>query len=99
MAYNAPAAPATMQRIADAMGVTDAATGVYDLVADLGGPRSLGELGFAPDSIPRATELATARPYPNPRSVTPAGVAEVLRDATVGHRPSTESAQTGSTLQ
>jgi len=99
IAYNTPAAPATMQRIADALGVPDAATGVYDLVADLGGPRSLGELGFDPESIPRATELATAKPYPNPRPVTPAGVAALLRDATVGRRPSTESARTGSTLQ
>nr|WP_042197236.1 maleylacetate reductase and hydroxyquinol 1,2-dioxygenase domain-containing protein [Kibdelosporangium sp. MJ126-NF4]CEL22831.1 Alcohol dehydrogenase [Kibdelosporangium sp. MJ126-NF4]CTQ89971.1 Alcohol dehydrogenase (EC 1.1.1.1) [Kibdelosporangium sp. MJ126-NF4] len=39
-------APAAMDRIAEALGVSDAPTGVYDLVVDLGGPTSLRELGM-----------------------------------------------------
>jgi maleylacetate reductase len=87
MAYNAPAAHDVMERIAEAMGVPDAASGVYDLVARLGGPISLAELGFDAESIPRASELATAKPYPNPRPVTPTGIGELLTAATAGHRP------------
>ncbi|ALG11768.1 maleylacetate reductase and hydroxyquinol 1,2-dioxygenase domain-containing protein [Kibdelosporangium phytohabitans] len=39
-------APAAMDRVADALGVSDAPTGVYDLVVALGGPTSLRELGL-----------------------------------------------------
>ena len=91
MAYNAPAAASAMERIADAMGVPDAAAGVFDLVASLGGPLSLTELGFDTESIPRACELATAKPYPNPRPVTPSGIGGLLADATSGSRPTAKS--------
>jgi hypothetical protein len=45
MAYTAPAAPATMARIAKAMRAPDAAAGVHDLVSTFGGQTSLVELG------------------------------------------------------
>ena len=77
--------------VADAMGVPDAAAGVYDLVAGLGGPVSLAELGFDTESIPRACELATAKPYPNPRPVTLSGIGRLLADATSGSRPTAKS--------
>ena len=87
MAYNAPAAPGSMRRIARALGAADAPTAVYDLVRGLGGPTSLRELGLAEDDLARATELAIATPYPNPRAVTRDGVSSVLRDAWQGVRP------------
>jgi alcohol dehydrogenase class IV len=87
MAYNAPAAPAAMAAIADALGVMDAPAGMYDLIASLGGPVSLASLGFRPDDVEEAAAQATAQPYPNPREVTLAGVAALLRDALAGYRP------------
>ncbi|GAA4480717.1 maleylacetate reductase [Rhodococcus olei] len=87
MAYNAPAVPDVMARIADAMGVPDAPGGLYDLVAGLGGPTSLAEFGFTRADIGRAAELATATPYPNPRPVTADGIARLLTDAHDGRRP------------
>jgi alcohol dehydrogenase class IV/protocatechuate 3,4-dioxygenase beta subunit len=87
MAYNAPAAPAAMAAIADALGVVDAPAGMYDLISSLGGPVSLASLGFRPEDVDRAAALATASPYPNPREVTPDGVAALLRDAVAGRRP------------
>ncbi|RDI12374.1 alcohol dehydrogenase class IV [Rhodococcus sp. AG1013] len=87
MAYNAPAAQDVMRRIAQVMRVPDAAAGVHDLVASLGGPTSLAELGFTVDDIPKAAALATARPYPNPRSVTVDGISALLADAVAGSRP------------
>jgi alcohol dehydrogenase class IV/protocatechuate 3,4-dioxygenase beta subunit len=87
MAYNAPAAPAAMAAIADALGVVDAPAGMYDLISSLGGPVSLASLGFRPEDVDRAAALATAAPYPNPREVTPDGVAAVLGDALAGRRP------------
>jgi maleylacetate reductase len=87
MAYNAPAAPDAMRRIADALGGTDAPAGVYDLVDRLGGPTSLATLGLAEPDLPAAAALATDQPYPNPREVTEAGVLAVLTDAWRGARP------------
>lgn len=87
MAYNAPAAAGAMTRIAAALGVTDAPTGVFDLVATAGGPAPLRELGLGEDDIPRAAKLATATPYPNPRELTADGIEALLRDAWRGTRP------------
>ncbi|MEV6025367.1 maleylacetate reductase and hydroxyquinol 1,2-dioxygenase domain-containing protein [Streptomyces sp. NPDC052036] len=87
MAYNAAAAPDAMRRIAEALGVPDAPAGVHDLVASLGGPTSLRELGMAESDLTRAAELAAATPYPNPREVTAEGIAALLSDAWHGRRP------------
>ncbi|MGW7522616.1 maleylacetate reductase and hydroxyquinol 1,2-dioxygenase domain-containing protein [Streptomyces sp. NPDC054783] len=87
MAYNAHAVPGVMRRIADALGVADAPSGVYDLVASLGGPTSLRDLGMPESGLARAAELATSTPYPNPRELTTEGVAELLAGAWHGRRP------------
>ncbi|MFJ9566322.1 maleylacetate reductase and hydroxyquinol 1,2-dioxygenase domain-containing protein [Streptomyces fuscichromogenes] len=87
MAYNAAAAPDVMRRIARALDVPDAASGVYDLVASLGGPTSLRELNMPVSGLAAAAELAAATPYPNPRKVTAEGVRELLTDAWHGRRP------------
>ncbi|MEV0600459.1 maleylacetate reductase and hydroxyquinol 1,2-dioxygenase domain-containing protein [Streptomyces sp. NPDC050315] len=87
MAYNAPAAPDAMRRIARALGAADAPTAVHDLIRRLGAPTSLAELGLADADLPRAVMLATATPYPNPREVTETGIAALLADALAGRRP------------
>lgn len=68
MAYNAPAARDAMSRIAGALGVPDAPSGMFDLITSLGGPTSLRELGMAETDLPQAARLAVATPYPNPGS-------------------------------
>jgi maleylacetate reductase len=95
MAYNAPAAPAAMARVAAALSVTDAPTGVFDLVATAGGPTALRELGLPEDDIPRAAKLATATPYPNPRELTAGGIEALLRDAWRGTRPTRPAGPAG----
>jgi maleylacetate reductase len=87
MAYNALAAPAAMRRVAAALGVADAPTGVHDLIAALDGPTSLEELGLAEADLARVAEQAAAMPYPNPRTVTADGVLALLSDAWRGNRP------------
>ncbi|MER6992251.1 maleylacetate reductase and hydroxyquinol 1,2-dioxygenase domain-containing protein [Saccharopolyspora hirsuta] len=88
MAYNAPAAPEAMRRIAEALGVADAAAGVHDLVASLGGPTSLRELGMPESGIAEAADLAVAKPYPNPRELVRDDLAALLTAAWRGDRPS-----------
>ncbi len=87
MAFNAPAAPEAMRRVAGALGVRDAPTGMYDLIVSLGGPTSLREIGMAGDDVPAAAGLATSKQYPNPREVTTEDVQTLLRAAFDGGRP------------
>ena len=84
MDYNEPAAPAAMGRIAEAMQNDHAPTAVQSLVRELGGPTSLGEIGFVEADIGRAAELAVARAYPNPREVTRSGITALLHHALIG---------------
>ncbi len=84
MAYNAQAAPEAMRATATALDVDDAAAGLQALVARFGGPTRLGDLGFGLADVPRAADLATARPYPNPRPVHHEGIVELLTHATEG---------------
>ena len=84
MEYNATFAPEAMAKTAAALGVPDAPSGMQSLIRSLGGPTSLAELGFRAQQIPEAAELATKRPYPNPRSVSLEGIIELLGRATAG---------------
>ena len=84
MAYNAPTAPEAMSAAAAALQVDDAPSGLQALVAELGGPVRLDVLGFALADVPRAADLATARPYPNPRPVDRDGIVGLLTHATQG---------------
>ncbi|WP_338479519.1 maleylacetate reductase [Rhodococcus sp. DN22] len=87
MAFNAPAVPDVMSRIATTLGASDAATGVFDLVTACGGPTTLQELGMSHDQIENAVEFATSAAYPNPREITPPGLSELLENAWSGRRP------------
>ncbi|GAA3274004.1 iron-containing alcohol dehydrogenase [Dactylosporangium vinaceum] len=87
MAFNAAASPGAMRRVADALGARDAPTAMFDLIARLGGPVSLRDLGLAAADIPAVARAATSRQYPNPRPVTAPDVETLLRAAFTGERP------------
>jgi maleylacetate reductase len=86
-AFNRDAAPGAMHVIADALGVEDAAEGIYDLAIRLQAAVSLKEIGMPADGLDRAAQLATEQPYSNPRPVDYAGVRQLLEDAYHGTRP------------
>ena len=87
IAYNREAAPEAMTCIARALGVTEAAAGLYDFAGRLSAPRSLKELGMREEDLDRAAEVAVQHPYYNPRPVTREGVRALLDDAFHGRRP------------
>ncbi len=87
IAFNREAAPEAMRIVADALGVEDAAQGIYDLAASVGAPLALKDIGMPEDGLERAADLATRNPYPNPRPVEYAGVLDLLRKAYAGVRP------------
>jgi len=85
--YNAQAAPEAMARIARAMGVKDAAGGLYDLAKAVGAPLALRDIGMPADGLDRAAELAVTNPYWNPRPLERAAIRELLQAAWEGRRP------------
>ena len=76
-----------MRRIAAALGVEDAARGLFDLARSLGAPVALRALGLGEDALDRAAELATRNPYYNPRPLDRASIRQLLDDAFHGRRP------------
>lgn len=86
-AYNRDAAPEAMARIARALGVDDAPSGLFDLLQSVGKVTSLAELGMAETGLDKAADLAVQNPYYNPRPVSRDGVREMLQAAFEGRRP------------
>jgi alcohol dehydrogenase class IV len=86
-AYNTPAAPEAMARVAQVLGGESAAAGLYDLAASLGAPVSLAALGMKAGDLDRAAEIAVQNPYYNPRAITREGIRGLLQDAFEGRRP------------
>jgi maleylacetate reductase len=87
IAFNREAAPEAMHIAADALGVHDAARGVYDLAARLATPLALKDIGMPANGLDRAARLATENPYYNPRPVEYSGVRRLLENAFYGERP------------
>lgn len=87
LAYNAPAAPEAMRRIANAIGADDAARGMFDLARDLRAPTALKEIGMAHNALDRCAEIAIQNAYANPRALEQPALRALLDDAFHGHRP------------
>jgi alcohol dehydrogenase class IV len=85
--YNYDAAREAMARIERALGVPNAAAGIFDLEKELQLPLRLSEIGLKEADLERAARIAAEAPYPNPRKVEYAPVLELLRDAYAGRRP------------
>lgn len=83
--YNAPAAPEAAERIADALGVDDAAGGLWTLNRTLGVPPGLRSVGLAEHQLADATERVLAKvPDDNPRAMDRDDVASLLHAAWQG---------------
>ena len=87
LAYNREAAPLAMQRIARALGASDAALGVFDLARDNGAPTALKDIGLKESDIGIALDIALKNPYWNPRPLERAALRALLEAAYEGRRP------------
>ena len=67
--FNSAAAPDAMERIRRALGVPDAARGLYDLNVRLGLPTGLKGLGMREEDIAKAVEVVSAVTITHPRPV------------------------------
>jgi alcohol dehydrogenase class IV len=87
VAYNAEAAPEAIGRVARALGVANAASGLFDLAAAIGAPTALRDIGMPENGLDRAADLAVANPYYNPRPLDRDAIRALLDNAWRGRRP------------
>jgi len=85
--FNAAAAPEAMARICRALGVNDAARGLYDLNVRLGLLIGLREFGLKESDIDKAVEVISAVKITHPRPVSKADLANVIGQAYAGAPP------------
>jgi maleylacetate reductase len=85
--FNAAAAPDAMELIKRALGVSDAARGLYDLNVRLGLPTGLRGLGLREEDLAKAVEVVSAVKVSHPRPVAKTDLAEVIRQAYFGEPP------------
>jgi maleylacetate reductase len=88
LAFNAPAVPVAMARMAAALGDADVPAAIYDLAASMGAATSLAAIGMRDTDIPAAAALIVAAAPRNPRPVTVPAITSLLTDAYHGRRPS-----------
>lgn len=87
VAYNAQAAPDAIARLGRALGMDDAAGGVFGLARTLRAPASLRELGMPEGGIGHAVEKVLQDQYWNPRPPERGSLEAMLRRAWRGDRP------------
>jgi len=85
--FNAQAAAEAIARVARAVGVNDAAAGLFDFAAAIGAPTSLAGLGMQQSDLDEAAKLSIESPLWNPRPVDFDAVRALLEDAYHGRRP------------
>ena len=85
--FNAAAAPEAMARIKRALGVGDAARGLYDLNVRLGLPTGLKDIGMRETDIGKAVEVLSVVKITHPKPVTKADFVNVITQAYTGAPP------------
>jgi maleylacetate reductase len=85
--FNASAAREAMARIERALGVTDAARGLYDLNVRLGLPTGLKGLGLREEDIGKAVDVVAAVTIEHPKPVSKADLLNIITQAYAGEPP------------
>ena len=87
VAYNAAATAEGTDRVAEAMGVVDAAQGIYELAQQLGVSVSLKDLGIQEADLDKAVAVTLENPLSNPEPVTEKRLRQLLDNAWRGNPP------------
>jgi alcohol dehydrogenase class IV len=85
--FNAPAARDAMRRIERALGVNDAARGLYDLNVRLRLPTGFKDLGLKESDIGKAVDVVSGVKITHPRPVSKADLLDVIGQAYAGAPP------------
>ncbi|KAH8816583.1 putative maleylacetate reductase [Xylogone sp. PMI_703] len=86
LAYNAPAVPETMKKLAEVLPGSDgdAIRGLNVLLNKLGVKRALKDFGLKEEDVDKAAEIAVQNAYWNPRPIEKEPIRELLRRAWAG---------------
>jgi alcohol dehydrogenase class IV len=86
LAYNAPAIPEVMLKLAEVLPESegDAVKELNVLLGKVGVKRGLKEFGMKEEDVEKAAEIAVSNPYWNPREVGREKIREVIRRAWAG---------------
>ncbi len=87
VAYNASAVVEGTARVAEALGTSDAAGGIFDLLHTVSEVTTLAQLGLTAADLDRAAAIATETPCANPAPVSRVAVRDLLGRAYAGERP------------
>ncbi len=87
LAYNAPAAPQAMAKIAQALGGVSGPAAVFDLAKNHGAAVALRDLGMKEADLDKACDMAVQNQYPNPRALDRAALRQLFQNAWEGVRP------------
>lgn len=86
-AFNRPAVPQAMLRISNALGVGEAAQGLYELNVRLGLATGLKDLGMPASGIERAVDAVTGAKFANPRQASRSDILDIVTQAFHGLPP------------
>ena len=87
-AFQTPALPEEMGRVARALGAADAGRALFDLARAIGAPTALRDIGLRAEDLDEAVRLVLEKvPEDNPRPVEEEDVRELLEAAFAGRRP------------
>lgn len=87
VAYNARAVGAQLQPICDIFGGSNAGASLHAFALQVGAPTALKDLGLQESDLDKAADLATSKPYPNPRPVERDAIRALLQAAWAGQQP------------
>lgn len=86
-AFNAVAVDGALEPVAQMLGSGSVGAGLWDLARGMEAPTSLAALGMNEADLDEAADLATERPYWNPRKTDRDAIRQLLQDAFDGRRP------------
>lgn len=95
VAYNAAAAPEAVAVLRRVFGQDNVAGALSKFGRQIGAPSSLSSLGLRESDLDRAADMATAKPYPNPRALDRTSIRALLDDAYHGRSPGASAGTTG----
>jgi len=90
--YNAPAAPAAMASLSEALSGAEPARALHELAEGVGVRMALRDYGMPESGIEQAADLALKNPYWNPRELDRQGITEIIAAAWRGDPPASSSA-------
>ena len=87
IAFNEVVAKAELAPVAQIFGDTRAGSALWTFAKTLGAPMRLADLGLLETDLERAAQIATEKPYWNPRDITKDAILRILQQAWAGEPP------------